>query len=90
MSKWTTVVSIHYNISSYFIIAIQNGYIGMTFLKLISSRSIAGFVLEDGFPSKTGNLCDGFPSDKPEKQETFNSSLFSTLRYETRVNLFVW
>jgi hypothetical protein len=24
--------------------------------------SIAEFILEDGFPSKTGNSCDGFPS----------------------------
>jgi hypothetical protein len=24
--------------------------------------TIAEFILEDGFPSKTGNSCDGFPS----------------------------
>jgi hypothetical protein len=25
--------------------------------------SLAEFISEDGFPSKTGNSCDGFPSD---------------------------
>ena len=31
--------------------------------------SLAEFILEDGFPSKMGNSCDGFPSDMNMKRK---------------------
>ena len=31
--------------------------------------AIAEFILEDGFPSKTGNSCDGFPSGVSMKRK---------------------
>jgi hypothetical protein len=45
-----------------FFLSRSQNHIPITMDEIHQMWLLAEFILEDGFPSKTGNSCDGFPS----------------------------